>query len=64
MMIGDASGSMKKRGLDWKKGQMELISWGLDKKIGDLKIERRRQGIRHQGGGFPENCGNIHHEGS
>ena len=39
MMIGDATGSMKKRGSDWKEGQMELISWGLDEKIGELKID-------------------------
>ena len=38
-MIGDATEELKKKGLDWKEDQMELISWGLDEKIGDLKIE-------------------------
>ena len=38
-MIGDAFEKMKKKGLDWKEDQMELISWGFDEKIGDLKIE-------------------------
>ena len=37
-MIGDATENLKKRGLDWKEDKMELISWCLDGKIGDLKI--------------------------
>ena len=36
--IGDATGNLKERGLEWKEDQMELISWGLDGNIGDLKI--------------------------
>ena len=28
-MIGDATEEQKKRGLDWKEDQMELISWGF-----------------------------------
>ena len=38
-MIGDATENLKKRGLDWKEDRMELISWGFDGNIGDLKIE-------------------------
>ena len=30
--------NLKKRGLDWKEGEMEMISWGLDGSIGDMKI--------------------------
>ena len=26
--IGDATEELKKKGLDWKEDQMELISWG------------------------------------
>ena len=29
-MIRDATENLKKRGLDWKEVQMEMISWCLD----------------------------------
>ena len=38
-MIADATEELKKRGLDWKEDQMELISWCLCKDDGDLHVE-------------------------
>ena len=38
-MIGDATEELKKRGLDWKEDQMELISWCLCEEVGDIHIE-------------------------
>ena len=37
-IIGDAIKNLNKRSLGWKEGEMELISWGLDGSIGDVKI--------------------------
>ena len=37
-MIGDATGRLKERGLDWKEDEMELIFWSLEEKVEDLKI--------------------------
>ena len=31
--IGDATEELKKKGLDWKEDQMELMSWGLVEKM-------------------------------
>ena len=38
-MIGDATENLKMRGLDWKEDEMETVSWGLDWRLGDLKVE-------------------------
>ena len=38
-MIGDVTEELKKRGLDWKEDQMELISWGLCEEVGDPHVE-------------------------
>ena len=38
-MIGDATEELKKRGLDWKEDQMELISWNFYEDVEDLHIE-------------------------
>ena len=35
--IGDATQELKKKGLDWKKDQIELMSWGLYEKNVRLK---------------------------
>ena len=37
-MIGDATGRLKEKGLDWKADEMELMSWGLEGKFEDLWI--------------------------
>ena len=34
-MMGDATEELKKRGLEWKGDQMELISWGLRVDVGE-----------------------------
>ena len=38
-IFGDPIEELKKKGLDWKEDQMELISWGLGEKVGDLHVE-------------------------
>ena len=38
-IIGDATEELKKRGLDWKEDEMELISWGFYEEVRDLHIE-------------------------
>ena len=38
-MMCDATENLNGRGLDWKEDQMELISWGREKQVGDLEIE-------------------------
>ena len=63
-MIGDATESQKKRGLDWKEDQMELTSCGLDGNIGDLKVEGGGKENTIKEGGFPENYGNARHNGN
>ena len=37
-MIADTAEELRKRGLDWKEDQMELIAWGFEGKNGDLHI--------------------------
>ena len=38
-MIQDATEELKKRGLDWKEDEMELISWGFYEEMGDIHLE-------------------------
>ena len=40
-IIGNATEELKKRGLDWKEDEMELISWSFYEGVGDLHIEDR-----------------------
>ena len=42
-MIRDVTEELKKKGFDWKEDQMELISWGLSEKVGDLHAEDGRK---------------------
>ena len=32
-MIADTTEELRKRGLDWKEDQMELIAWGFERKM-------------------------------
>ena len=38
-MIGGASEELKKRGLDWKEKELELISWSFCEEMGDIHLE-------------------------
>ena len=38
-MIGDATKDFRKRGLDRKEDQMELMAWGFGGKVGDITLE-------------------------
>ena len=38
-MVEDATAELKRKGLDSKEVQMELVSWGLCEDVGDLHIE-------------------------
>ena len=40
-MIEDAIEELKKKGLDWKEDEMELISWGFYEVMGDIHLENR-----------------------
>ena len=37
-MIEDATEELKKKGLDWKEEEMELISWGVYEEMGDIHL--------------------------
>ena len=37
--IGDATEELKKRGLDWKEDQMEMISWDFAEKWETCKLK-------------------------
>ena len=56
-MLSDAAGNLKKGGLDWKEDQMELISWSLDEKVGDLEIEEGVKEYVIKEVNIPENPG-------
>ena len=58
-MIRVATQELRKRGLDWKEDQMELISWGLYEDAGDLHIEDGAQKICDQRSGNPEGHGSA-----
>ena len=38
-MIADTSEELRRRGLDWKEDQMELMAWRFEVKIGDVLVE-------------------------
>ena len=63
-MLSDAAGNLKKGGLDWKEDQMELISWSLDEKVGDLEIEEGVKEYVIKEVNIDENQGCTYHEGS
>ena len=63
-MLGDAAGNLKKRGLDWKEDQMELISWSLDEKVGDFKIEEGGKEYVIKEVNSLKTMGALYHEGS
>ena len=63
-MLSDAAGNLKKRGLDWKEDQMELISWSLDEKVGDFKIEEGGKEYVIKEVNSLKTLGALYHEGS
>ena len=38
-MIVDTTEELRKRGLDWKEDQIEMMAWGFEWRSGDLPIE-------------------------
>ena len=62
-MVGDVVEELKKRGMEWKEDQMDLISWGFCK---DLRLAHRRwrEEKRDQRSGSLEGHGSAHHERS
>ena len=47
-MITDTTEELRKRGLDWREVQMQLMAWGLEGKIGDvlLEVDERKYRIK------------------
>ena len=39
MMIEDTTEELRKRGLDWKEDQMELMTWGFEEEVGDVLFD-------------------------
>ena len=56
--IGDATEELKKRGLDWKEDEMELISWVFAKMWETYMLKLEEQ-IRDQRGGRSESHGAL-----
>ena len=63
-IIGDATEELKKRGLDWKEDQMELISWGLCKDVREMHFEDGGKKYVIREGRTLEGHGSTHHRGS
>ena len=62
-MIRDATEELKKKALDWKEDQMELISWGPSEKVGDLHVEDgRKKYVIREVEAF-QGHGKAHHQG-
>ena len=45
-MIAETTEELRKRGLDWKEDQMELMAWGFEAKIGDVLDSRELRRLK------------------